>query len=75
VMPYRLAFVAMHFVGAVLPLFTIWNLGDIFLTIVVVPNLLALVLLAPEVVEETRSYFGRRPWLETPGGPGSGARS
>lgn len=64
VMPYRLVFVLMHFVGAVLPLTTIWNLGDIFLAIVVVPNLLALVLLAPEVVEETRSYFTRKPWLE-----------
>ena len=65
VLPYKLVFVAMHFVGAVLPLTTIWDLGDIFLAIVIVPNLIALVLLAPQVIEETRSYFDRKPWIES----------
>ncbi len=64
VLPYKFAFVVMHFIGAVLPLTTIWNLGDIFLSMVIVPNLIALILLAPQVVEETRSYFDRKPWLE-----------
>jgi len=64
VLPYKLAFVVMHFIGAVLPLTTIWDLGDIFLAIVIVPNLIALILLAPQVVEETRSYFERKPWIE-----------
>ena len=64
VLPYKVAFVIMHFIGAVLPLTTIWDLGDIFLAIVIVPNLLALILLAPQVVDETRSYFERKPWVE-----------
>jgi AGCS family alanine or glycine:cation symporter len=64
VLPYKFAFVIMHFVGAVLPLTVIWNLGDIFLAVVIVPNLIALVLLSPQVVEMTRSYFRRKPWLE-----------
>ncbi|MFO7587849.1 MAG: sodium:alanine symporter family protein [Gemmatimonadota bacterium] len=64
VLPYKMAFVTMHFVGAVLPLTTIWNLGDIFLSMVIVPNLFALVLLSPQVVAETKSYFARKPWLE-----------
>jgi AGCS family alanine or glycine:cation symporter len=64
VLPYKVAFVIMHFIGAVLPLTTIWDLGDIFLAIVIIPNLLALILLAPQVVDETRSYFERRPWIE-----------
>jgi AGCS family alanine or glycine:cation symporter len=64
VLPYKIVFVIMHFVGAVLPLTVIWNLGDIFLAVVIVPNLIALILLAPQVVEETRSYFERKPWLE-----------
>jgi AGCS family alanine or glycine:cation symporter len=64
VLPYKLAFVGMHFVGAVLPLAVIWNFGDIFLAIVIVPNLIALIMLTPQVVEETRSYFERQPWLE-----------
>jgi AGCS family alanine or glycine:cation symporter len=64
VLPYKLAFVTMHFVGAVLPLAVIWNLGDVFLSVVIVPNLVALILLSPQVVAETRSYFERKPWRE-----------
>ncbi|MEJ2185578.1 MAG: alanine:cation symporter family protein [Gemmatimonadota bacterium] len=64
VFPYKIAFVLMHFVGAVLPLTTIWNLGDIFLGILIWPNLLALLLLSPVVVKMTRSYFDRKPWLD-----------
>jgi AGCS family alanine or glycine:cation symporter len=63
VLPYKVAFVIMHFIGAVLPLTTIWDLGDIFLAIVIIPNLLALILLTPQVVEETKSYFDRKPWI------------
>ncbi len=64
VLPYKLAFVGMNFVGAVLPLAVVWNFGDIFLAIVIVPNLIALIMLTPQVVEETRSYFERQPWLK-----------
>ncbi|HEX9700986.1 MAG TPA: sodium:alanine symporter family protein [Acidobacteriota bacterium] len=64
VLPYKFAFVAMHFVGAVVPLTVIWNFGDIFLAVVIVPNLIALIMLSPQVVEETRSYFERKPWIE-----------
>ncbi len=64
VLPYKVAFVAMHFVGAVLPLAVIWNLGDLFLAVVIIPNLFALLLLSGQVVKETRSYFTRKPWLE-----------
>ncbi len=64
VLPYKVVFVIMHFVGAVLPLAVIWDLGDVFLGIVILPNLIALVLLAPRVAEMTRSYFEREPWRE-----------
>lgn len=62
VLPYKLIFVGMHFLGAVVPLAVVWALGDVALAIVIVPNLIALILLAPKVVEETNSYFERRPW-------------
>ncbi len=62
VIPYKILFVIMHFVGAVLPLGVIWAMGDVLLAIVIWPNLIALGLLAPKVVEMTRDYFGRRPW-------------
>ncbi len=60
--PYKVVFVMMHFVGAVLPLSVIWAIGDVFLAIVIWPNLIALGLLAPKVVEMTRDYFERKPW-------------
>ena len=62
VLPYKLAYVAMHYVGAVVPLAVVWAMGDIALSIVIIPNLIALVLLSPQVKEMTRSYFERRPW-------------
>ncbi|MDH3733286.1 MAG: sodium:alanine symporter family protein [Gemmatimonadota bacterium] len=62
IIPYKLVFVLMHFIGAVLSLATVWALGDVFLAIVILPNLLALCFLAPQVKEMTNSYFERRPW-------------
>jgi AGCS family alanine or glycine:cation symporter len=64
VRPYRIVYVIMHFVGAVAPLASIWALGDVFLGIVIYPNLIALLLLSPKVAELTKSYFERRPWEE-----------
>jgi AGCS family alanine or glycine:cation symporter len=54
----------MHFVGSVPSLSVAWTLGDLFLGIVILPNLLALLLLSPKVAELTKSYFQRKPWLE-----------
>jgi len=64
IFPYKIVFVVMHFVGAVLTLSVAWTLGDVFLGIVILPNLLALLLLSPKIAELTKSYFQRRPWLE-----------
>ena len=65
VLPYKMVFVIMHFVGAMVTLSVIWDLADVALAIVIWPNLIALLLLAPVVVQETRSYFERRPWIES----------
>jgi AGCS family alanine or glycine:cation symporter len=64
VLPYKFAFVTMHFVGSILTLAVAWTLGDVFLGIVILPNLLALLLLSPKVAELTKSYFTRKPWIE-----------
>ncbi len=64
ILPYKIAFVAMHFVGAVLALADVWSLGDVFLGLVILPNLLALILLSPKVAELTKSYFERKAWLD-----------
>ena len=62
-LPYKVLFLTAHFLGAVLPLAVVWALGDVALAIVIWPNLIALIFLAPTVVEETRSYFERKPWV------------
>ena len=64
VLPYKMVFVLMHFVGATLALATVWTLGDVFLGIVILPNLLALVLLSGRVRDSAKNYFQRKPWLE-----------
>ena len=64
ILPYKFMFVLMHFAGAVVPLTVAWTLGDVFLAMVILPNLLALILLSPKLAELTRSYFERKPWIE-----------
>jgi AGCS family alanine or glycine:cation symporter len=64
IIPYRIVFVMMHFIGAIVPLASIWALGDAFLGVVIFPNLIALLLLSGKVRELTNSYFERKPWLE-----------
>jgi AGCS family alanine or glycine:cation symporter len=64
IMPYRFVYVVMHFIGAVTPLASIWALGDVFLGVVILPNLLALILLSGQVKQMTDSYFERKPWIE-----------
>ncbi len=64
VLPYKILFVAAHFLGAVVSLSVAWTLGDVCLGIVILPNLLALLLLSPKVRQLTDSYFQRKPWQE-----------
>jgi AGCS family alanine or glycine:cation symporter len=64
ILPYKVVFVIMHFIGATVPLATIWVLGDVALGAVTFPNLIALLLLSGVVVKLTRSYFERKPWIE-----------
>ena len=72
-LPYKVLFLTAHFLGAMLPLAVVWALGDVALAIVIWPNLIALIFLAPTVVEETRSYFERKPWVRATDGFGGEA--
>ncbi len=62
ILPYKIVFVIMHFVGALFALSTVWTLGDVALGMVTFPNLIALILLSGVVVRLTKSYFERKPW-------------
>ncbi|CAM2065886.1 Alanine:cation symporter family protein [Sulfidibacter corallicola] len=62
IVPYKLVFIVFHFIGAVTSLNVIWNFGDVALSLVTIPNLLALILLSGVVWRTTASYFERKPW-------------
>ena len=59
VLPYRLFFVGLIFVGAVWKLGPVLDFSDAMLGLVAVPNLIAVLLLAPKLRALTRDYFGR----------------
>jgi AGCS family alanine or glycine:cation symporter len=63
VLPYKIVFVITHFLGAVISMSVMWDLGDAALAVVIIPNLLALILLSGKVKEMTDSYFERKPWI------------
>ncbi|MDT0630885.1 sodium:alanine symporter family protein [Rubrivirga sp. S365] len=64
ILPFKAVFVVMHFIGAVLAVTTIWDLGDVALSLVTLPNVLALILLSGTLKKLTDSYFERKPWRE-----------
>ncbi len=64
ILPYKMVFLLMHFIGAILAVTTIWDLGDVALSLVTIPNVLSLVLLSGLLKKISDSYFDRQPWLE-----------
>jgi len=64
ILPYKMVFVIMHFVGATVAVTTIWRLGDVALSLVTLPNVFSLILLSGLIKKITDSYFSRKPWLE-----------
>ncbi|GAB5521074.1 MAG: hypothetical protein RhofKO_33250 [Rhodothermales bacterium] len=64
ILPFKGIFLLMHFLGAVVTVTTVWDLGDVALSLVTIPNVLALLLLSGTLVKLTNSYFDRKPWVE-----------
>jgi len=56
---YRIVFVLMIFVGAVLKLELVWNISDLFNGLMIIPNLIGLLLLRKVVVRETKRFFAK----------------
>ncbi len=54
---YRVVFCVFLFLGAIFKLTLVWNIADMVITFMAVPNLIALLLLLPEIVRDTRAYF------------------
>ncbi len=64
VLPYKVVFCIMNFLGAIFSLEIVWNFGDSALGLMSLPNLIALVLLNRQVRSLTADYFSRehRPY-------------
>lgn len=59
VQTYRYIYVAIIFIGANLSLGVVWSFGDIVLSLMAIPNLLALFLLAPQIKKLKEEYYSR----------------
>ena len=59
IIPYKVLFCVMNFLGAIFSLEIVWNFGDSALGLMSLPNLIALVLLNKKVRELTGEYFSR----------------
>lgn len=58
--PYRLFFVIVVFIGAVVKLDLVWTIADIMNGLMALPNLIALLGLSGIVAAETRNYFNQK---------------
>lgn len=63
VLPYRLVFTLVVFVGATTQLEVVWNFSDIMNGLMALPNLIGLAILGGLVARETRAYLERDPDL------------
>ncbi|MFN7119476.1 MAG: alanine/glycine:cation symporter family protein [Saprospiraceae bacterium] len=57
VLPYKMVYLGMHFIGAVTALNTVWSWGDTALSFVTIPNVTALLLLSGVAKKMTDAYF------------------
>ncbi|MGV0580617.1 sodium:alanine symporter family protein [Mycolicibacterium elephantis] len=57
VVPYRILFIIVIYIGATTALQTVWTFSDVMNGLMALPNLIGLIILAPMVYRETRAYF------------------
>ncbi|MFW5416216.1 sodium:alanine symporter family protein [Nocardiopsis sp. CNT-189] len=62
VLPFRLLFVAVVYVGATSELSLAWTFSDVANGLMAVPNLIGLLLLGGVIVAETKKYFSDPDW-------------
>lgn len=63
VIPYRIVFSIVVFVGATIPLAAVWNIADVMNGLMAIPNLLGLLILSGLVARETKHYLTNDPKL------------
>lgn len=55
--PYRVLYIAVSLIAPVLALDLVWKIADILNALMAIPNLIAVLLLSPVIVKETRKYI------------------
>ena len=55
--PYRVLYIAVALIAPVLALDLVWMIADILNALMAIPNLIAVLLLSPVIVKETRKYI------------------
>lgn len=58
-MPYRVLYIAVAAIAPVVALDLVWKIADILNALMAVPNLVAVLLLSPVIVRETKKYINR----------------
>ncbi|WP_460498514.1 alanine/glycine:cation symporter family protein [Glycomyces tarimensis] len=66
ILPYRIIFVVVAYLGAVTSLDLLWNLSDIANGLMALPNLIGLAILSPVVYRETKRFFANPDWRMLP---------
>jgi AGCS family alanine or glycine:cation symporter len=57
ILPYRILWIVLVFLGSVFSLSLVWDLADLFNGLMAIPNLISLLLLSPVLVSETKKYL------------------
>lgn len=57
IIPYRLVFVFVAFIGSLLSLDIVWDIADSLNALMIIPNLVAVLLLSGVIVAETKKYL------------------
>ena len=60
VTPYRLVYVVVIFIGAMVKLDFVWTFSDMMNGLMIVPNLIALLVMSPVVFRVTKEYFDNK---------------
>lgn len=55
--PYRVLYIAIALIAPVLALDLVWKIADILNALMAIPNLIAVLLLSPVIVKETKKYI------------------
>lgn len=55
--PYRVSYIAVAVIAPVVALDVVWDIADILNALMAIPNLIAVLLLSPVIVKETKKYL------------------